>query len=110
MRPLQKVPPFLSLRFAYASYGHPPFQVTIKRIERVKRKHVTSVHNLEAFGKSLISIPQPHLACRPCMTPLTSPSLPRMIVRIAVPTDNVFPSIMVFIRAEYHSPRQGLRR
>lgn len=29
-------------------YARP--QVTIKRIERNKRKHVTSVHGLEAFG------------------------------------------------------------
>lgn len=28
-------------------------KVTIKRIERLKRKHVTSIHNLEAFGVDL---------------------------------------------------------
>jgi len=28
-------------------------QVTIKRIERNKRKHVTSIHGLEAFGIDL---------------------------------------------------------
>ncbi len=30
-------------------------QVTIKRIERNKRKHVTAIHGLEAFGASRIS-------------------------------------------------------
>jgi translation initiation factor 1 (eIF-1/SUI1) len=34
----------LSLKFIQAS------QISIKRIERNKRKHVTAIHGLEAFG------------------------------------------------------------
>ena len=39
-----------ALLHQYAELTADAVQVTIKRIERNKRKHVTSVHGLEAFG------------------------------------------------------------
>lgn len=39
-----------SLKFIEAS------QVSIKRIERNKRKHVTAIHGLEAFGMFITSV------------------------------------------------------